>query len=154
LAEGTDDNIHDADIEDVLRVDAQGSNFSFHINDQLVSQITDADYAVGEVGLFVQSFDSVNTHVHFDELTIRTFEAALVCDVQALALNIRSGPGTNYSSTTFLSSGDTILPLGRSADQKWLLIRLEESEKQGWVFNADEFVSCTGAIDLLPIVNP
>ena len=58
LAEGTDDHIHDADVGDVLRVDAQGSNFSFSINDQLVNQVTDADYATGEVGLYVQTFDA------------------------------------------------------------------------------------------------
>ena len=58
----------------MLRVDAQGSNFSFSINDQLVGQVTDADYATGEVGLFVQTFDAANAHVHFDELTIRNFE--------------------------------------------------------------------------------
>ena len=44
-------------LADVLRVDAQGSNFSFSINDQPVSQVTDADYATGEVGLYVQTFD-------------------------------------------------------------------------------------------------
>ena len=60
LAEGTDDQIHDADVGDVLRVDAQGANFSFSINDQLVSQVTDADYATGEVGFFVQTFDVPN----------------------------------------------------------------------------------------------
>ena len=57
LAEGTDENIHDPDAEDVLRVDAQGANFFFHINDQLVSQVTDADYATGEVGLYRPDFD-------------------------------------------------------------------------------------------------
>ena len=60
-------------LADVLRVDAQGSNFSFSINDQLVSQVTDADYATGEVGFFVQTFDAANAHVHFDELTILPF---------------------------------------------------------------------------------
>ncbi len=48
LAEGTEDGINDLDVEDILRVDAQGSNFSFHINNQLVSQVTDPDYATGD----------------------------------------------------------------------------------------------------------
>src|SRR6476660_7732300 len=47
LAEGTDESIHELDKDDTLRVDAQGSNFLFHINDQLVSQATDPDYAGG-----------------------------------------------------------------------------------------------------------
>jgi hypothetical protein len=73
-------------------VDAQGSNFSFSINDQPVGQITDSDYATGEVGLYVQTFDVTAAHVHFDELTISPFEAHSCCDVKALTLNVRSGP--------------------------------------------------------------
>ena len=75
LKEGTADQIHAADVGDLLRVDAQGSNFSFSINDQPVGQVTDADYASGEIGLYVQSFDVANVHIHFDELTIRNVEA-------------------------------------------------------------------------------
>jgi hypothetical protein len=39
LSEGTDAGIHDLDSDDTLRVDAQGSDFFFHINDQLVGQV-------------------------------------------------------------------------------------------------------------------
>src|SRR5215213_4756795 len=45
LAEGTDDNINELDTDDTLRVDAQGSDFVFHLNDEVVGQVTDADYA-------------------------------------------------------------------------------------------------------------
>ena len=38
LAEGTEDNIHELDKDEALRVDAQGSNFIFHINDEVVGQ--------------------------------------------------------------------------------------------------------------------
>jgi hypothetical protein len=154
LAEGTDENIHDPDVEDVLSVDAQGSNFTFRINNELVTQVTDPDYATGEVGLYVQTFDVANAHVHFDELTIRTFEAPLVCDVKALTLNVRSGPGTEYSSSAFLSHGDTIEPLGRSADGEWLLVSLDGTGDQGWVFNSTEFLSCTAAVNILPVTPP
>ncbi len=68
LKEGVDQDIHDLDTDDALRVDAKGSDFAFHINDQLVAQITDADYAAGEVGFYVESFDSQNTHIHFELL--------------------------------------------------------------------------------------
>ena len=61
----------------------RASSFSFSINDQLVSQVNDADYATGEVGLFVQTFDATNAHIHFDELTISNFEPSLVCEVKA-----------------------------------------------------------------------
>src|SRR5690349_1089176 len=71
LAEGTDDNIHELDTDDTLRVDIQGSNFTFHINNEIVGEATDADYASGEIGFYVESFDSPNTHIHFDDLVIR-----------------------------------------------------------------------------------
>ncbi len=73
LKEGTEASIHDLDTPDILRVDAQGSNFSLYINDQLVGQVSDADYATGEVVFFVQTVDAANIHIHFD---LRTQPAA------------------------------------------------------------------------------
>src|SRR4030095_16327811 len=108
--EGTEDSIHDADTDDTLRVDIQGSSFILHINGNLVGEVSDADYASGEVGFYVESFDSPNTHIHFDQLSIRTVQVSVVCDVRALTMNVRSGPGKNFPSTVFLKSGDTIEP--------------------------------------------
>ncbi len=154
LKEGTDEDIHDLDTDDALRVDAQGPNLLFHINDKLVGQVTDADYANGEVGLYVESFDSPNTHIHFDTLTIRKFEVSVICNVNALTLNVRSGPGTGFPSSTFLTTGDTVEPMGRSTDDQWIKIKLNGSEVPGWVFNSSEFLSCTPSVELLPVANP
>ena len=153
LAEGMDEDIHNEDEGDILRVDAQGSNFSFSINDKLVSQVTDSDYADGEVGFYVQTFDVTNAHIHFDELDIQTFEAQLICDVKALTMNVRDGPGTNYSSSTFLSRGDLVEPLGRSEDGDWLLIGLDGNE-QGWIINSEGYLSCSASVDILPVTPP
>ena len=133
LTEGTDESIHELDNDDTLRVDAQGPNFLFHINDQLVGQATDPDYASGEVGFYVESFDVPNVHIHFDKLTIRDFQVSIACNVDAQALNVRSGPGKAFSSFAFLSNGDTIEPLGRSADNEWIKIKINGTEDQGWV---------------------
>src|SRR5829696_8742123 len=48
LKEGTDESIHELDTNDTLRVDAQGPNFLIHLNDQLIGQASDPDYASGE----------------------------------------------------------------------------------------------------------
>ena len=154
LSEGTAENIHDLDVNDVLRVDAQGPNFLFHINDQLVGQATDSDYTGGEVGFYVESFDSPNTHIHFDTLSIRDFQVSILCNVRAGALNVRSGPGTTFSSSDILSSGETIEPVGISPDGEWIKIKMEESESEGWVFNSSTFVSCDADVNLLPLINP
>jgi hypothetical protein len=154
LSEGTADTIHDLDVDDVLRVDAQGPNFLFHINDELVGQATDPDYAAGEVGFYVESFDSPNTHIHFDTLSIRDFQVSMLCGVSAGTLNVRSGPGTTFSSTGFLSSGETIEPLGISPDGEWIKIKMKEGEEAGWVFNSPSFVTCDADVRLLPVINP
>ena len=154
LSEGTEENIHDLDNDDTLRVDAQGPNFLFHLNEQLVGQATDAEYASGEIGFYVESFDSVNTHIHFDKLTIRDFQVSIACNVDALALNVRSGPGKAFSSFAFLSNGDTVEPVGRSADNEWIKIKINGTEDQGWVFNSSGFLSCNASVKLLPVINP
>jgi hypothetical protein len=135
-------------------VDAQGSSFLFHINDQLVAEVTDSDYASGEVGFYVESFDSASTHIHFDNLTIRKFEVSLICNVRALTLNVRIGPSTTFSTSGFLTSGDTVEPVGISANGAWMKIKVEGNESGGWVFNSPEFVSCNADTDLLPLVEP
>ena len=135
-------------------MDAQGSDFFFYINERLVSQVSDSDYAAGEVGLYVQTFDSPGAHIHFDNLIIQEFKASLSCNVNASTLNVRSGPSTSFSSFAFLSNGDKVEPLGCTSDATWIRIRGEGSENEGWVFNSDEFVACDGDINLLPVLNP
>lgn len=154
LLEGTDEDIHDLDTDDALRVDAQGSSFIFHINDTLVGQVTDSDYAAGEVGFYVESFDSTNTHIHFDDLVIREFEVSVICNVRALTMNVRSGPSTRNPSITFLSSGNTVEPLARTEANDWIKIKLDRSENEGWIFNSPEYLSCQPDVNLLPVASP
>jgi hypothetical protein len=154
LKEGTDEGIHNLDTDDTLRVDAQGSEFVFHINDQIVGEVTDADYTNGEVGLYVESFDSPNTHIHFDNLTVRNFEVSVLCNVNALTLNVRTGPGKDFASSQFIKSGDMLEPVERTADSQWIRIKMADSDNQGWVSNASGYLSCTPDVKLLPVVNP
>jgi len=153
LEEGEDKSIHDLDTNDLLRVDAQGSNLLFHINDQLVGQVSDPDYTAGEIGFYVESFDSPNTHIHFDTLTIRNFELSLICSINAVTLNLRSGPGKTFSSPIFLSNGTSVQPVGISPDGEWIKIKVEGSDDQGWVFNSPSFLSCNADVDLLPVID-
>jgi hypothetical protein len=153
LAEGTDDSIHDLDTVDALRVDAQGPNFLFHINDHLVGQSTDSDYASGEIGFYVESFDSANTHIHFDKLTIRDVTLSLMCSINGGTVYVRSGPGKTYPQTGLLSDGDTVTALGINPNQ-WIKILVEGSNDPGWVSYSEGYMSCTPTVDLFPLVNP
>ena len=155
LLEGVEESIHDLDVDDLLRVDAQGPNLFFHLNDQLVGQVTDPDYASGEIGFYVESFDSPNTHIHFDTFTIRDLELSLTCTVvNDGTLNVRSGPSKTFSQIAVLSNGDTVEALGISPDGLWIKINVEGSEEPGWVGYTEGFLSCTPSIDLFPIVSP
>jgi hypothetical protein len=152
LTEGTDETLHEADTDDTLRVDAQGPNFLFHINDQLVTQITDPDYASGEIGFYVESFDSPNTHIHFDNFAIRDLALSLQCSVNG-TVNVRNGPGKTNAQIAILSTGDTVQALGISPNQ-WIKIIVEGSDQPGWVSYSDGYMSCTPSVDLFPIVSP
>jgi hypothetical protein len=154
LAEGTDANIQNADVDDTLRVDALGPNFSFYINDELVSQITDGEYASGEVGFYVETFDAEHLHIHFDDLTINYLKSSLVCEVKVASMNLRNGPGTGYASSSFLSEGEKFQPLGRNAKGDWILVAVNGQGNQSWIFNSEGFLTCNEAIETLPVTPP
>ena len=153
LSEGTDENIHELDQDDTLRVDAQGSNFLFHLNDQLVAQASDPDYASGEIGFYVESFDSPNTHIHFDHLVIRDVSLDLTCSIQGGTAYVRNGPGKTFAQVAVLSDGDTVKALGISANQ-WIKIIVAGSTQPGWVSYSEGYMACTPSVDLFPIVSP
>jgi hypothetical protein len=71
LDEGTEASIQGLEGENMLRVGAKGPDFTFYINGRLVSRVRDADYVSGEVGFFVQTFESPRAHLHYDSLVIR-----------------------------------------------------------------------------------
>jgi hypothetical protein len=68
-------------LRDTLRVDANGPDFTFHINGQPVVQIHDADYPRGKVGFFVENLDESLTHIHYAWLKIREVEMVEVAIV-------------------------------------------------------------------------
>ena len=158
LQEGQDDSIHKEDEDDLLRVDAQGSNFFFHINDHLVGQpVTDSDYAEGEIGFYVESFDISNTHIHFDQLIIRDLALVYSCSVPAgtVYVRVRTGPSQKYAQIGLLSGGATVQAKGITSNQ-WIQIVVEGSNEPGWVsykFEGGE-LSCIPTIDVFPLVSP
>jgi hypothetical protein len=155
LNEGSDDSIQGLEKEDTLRVDAKGSTFFFHINDHLVAQVNDPDYAEGEVGFYVQTLDSPRAHIHFDSIAIQDVDAPqLKCTVIATALRIRSGPGTSFSPVRFLPTGEEIEVLGRSEDGKWLQVKVGDGDGSGWVYNSKGFESCDFNVADLPVASP
>jgi Bacterial SH3 domain len=153
LQEGTDDSIHDRDTDDLLRVDAAGSNFLLHVNDHIVGQATDDTYQSGEVGLYAESIDSPKIHIHYDTFTIRDLTLDLACSINGGTVNVRSGPGKTYPQMALLSDGDTVKALGISPNH-WVEIQVEGSDAPGWVSYSDGYMSCIPSVDLFPVVSP
>ncbi len=88
LSEGSVADLHGintgADNSDKLRIDAAGSNLTFTINDQVVTQLDDFDYRSGDIGFYVETFDQGLAHVHYDSLEVDKLDAVPV--VQQLLL--------------------------------------------------------------------
>jgi len=155
LKEGSDDSIRGLEAADTIRVDVQGSTFFLHINDRLVDQVSDTEYTEGEVGLYVQTLDTPRAHIHFDSLTIRDVEAPqLVCSVTSNAMRVRSGPSTTFDPIEFVAREERIKPQGRSLEGDWIKVRVEGSDKQGWIFYHPSWLSCNFAIADLPVIEP
>ena len=154
LQEGVDESIHDLDVDDLLRVDAQGPNFLFSINDVLVGQVVDSDYADGEIGFYTENLSNTNTHVHFNTLSIRSVKFALLCSInEGGTVNVRTGPGQANATLGTLSSGDTVRALGKSSNN-WIQIVMEGSDAPGWVSYSEGYMTCSPSVDLFPLVNP
>ena len=106
LLEGTAENIQGLRITNTLRVDTKGDTFTFHINNVLVGEISDPDYASGEVGVFVQTIESGGTHIHFDELTIWDYQQPSVISPVLLGKENCTN-GLDDDGDTFIDFADT-----------------------------------------------
>ena len=71
LAKGNNDSIQGLQALDNLRINAFGPALTFFLNGKQVSQLNDAAYTGGEIGLYVETFDSPKTHIHFHSLIVR-----------------------------------------------------------------------------------
>ncbi len=152
LKKGSSDSIQGLTADDTLRVDAKGSTFFFHINDQDVGQVSDADYAGGEVGFFVETQDSPRAHVHYDTTIIREVETPqLVCTVTAEALNVRGGPSITSMVIMVIQRNARLEPLVRSADGYWINVRVEGGNQVGWVSSTPGLTACNVPVGDLPV---
>ena len=71
LGQGTQDSIQGLQALDTLRVNAQGPAMTFYVNGQSRRPDHRPDYTGGEIGFYVETFDSPKAHIHFHNITIR-----------------------------------------------------------------------------------
>jgi len=124
LAEGSVDTLRGfapagftPDKRDKLRVDAQGSTLAFHINDEPIVQVSDPDYASGEIGFFVENFDETLTHIHYESLTVQEVEAEAIAQAptgtpQPSTPTPTAEPVPTATPTPAPPEGMTLIPAG------------------------------------------
>ena len=152
LKKGSNESIQGLTADDTLRVDAKGSTFFLHINDQDVGQVNDADYAGGEVGFFVETQDSPRAHVHYGTTTLREVETPqLACTVTTEALNVRGGPSITSMVIMVIQRNARLEPLARSADGYWINVRVEGGNQVGWVSSTPGLTACNVPVGDLPV---
>lgn len=69
-------------------------------------------------------------------------------------LNLRSGPGSNYSVIGFLRNGDTLDVQGRITSNEWIQVFSLSSDTLGWVAAGSEYVTINVDLNTLPRVQP
>jgi hypothetical protein len=167
LATGKSDDVKSPDAFDTLRVNAKGPLMTFYLNGKALGQINDADYAKGELGFYVETFDTPRVHVHFHSLVVTPAAdvapmaaapsagapagsgTTVVCRVTPPLLNLRSGPGVAYQPPLLaLYAGTQLQAVGRTADGTWLKVRVSGSNQEGWVAAQ---VTCNAPISGLPV---
>ncbi len=67
------------------------------------------------------------------------------------ALNVRSGPGLEYSVVTVVNQGNVVNLLGRNANSSWAYIQTAAA-KTGWVNASSSYITPSVAISSLPLV--
>ena len=155
LQEGNEEAIQGVGVANILRIDARGEAFTFHINGEPVARLRDDAYTHGEVGFYVQTFDNSKAHIHFDTITIREVEIPqLLCNVVVQSVNMRSGPGKDFRRLNTFVLGDQFEPIGLTPDGLWIQVRVEEGGQLGWVANDRPYAACNGPIEDLPISEP
>lgn len=149
LDQGSLDTLQDSEA-DILRVDANSAYLTFFINDQPVSTLYDTDYSSGELGFYVETFDSPKVHIHFDTVTVREMTVpAPQCTVN-IRLNLRTGPGQANQAIGFLPVGTELEPLNKSNFLPWIYVRVRNTGQEGWVYADEQFTTCNFSLSDLP----
>ena len=99
LKQGTAERMRDLDARETLRVETYGSTFLLFINDRLIDWVSDADYASGEVGLFVESMDNPDVQIRFDSI--------IIWEIPTAGSNSYE-PGREYCFNTVDDDGDKL----------------------------------------------
>ena len=66
--------IHQGTSTNKIKIVAEGSHFSFYVNNQLVAEADDSEYRSGLIGLNAGAFDQAGVSIGFDNLIVSKLE--------------------------------------------------------------------------------
>ncbi len=90
-------------------------------------------------------------NVEMENAVERTEAAASLEIVSTGAINVRTGPSTDFAIAGSLRAGETVIADGRNSDASWLRIQIPDSSALGWVFTS--LMTVTDEIDSLQEVD-
>jgi len=110
------------------------------------------EYPTQEVPIQIQASQIIKpsaTPTNIPLPTIVPFTGLSGC-VSINQLSVRSGPGIEYTITSYLYEGNCLFIYGRSIDSNWLLIVDVNSANREWV--SKKFISLDGDFLFLPVI--
>ncbi|HVO43919.1 MAG TPA: SH3 domain-containing protein, partial [Aggregatilineales bacterium] len=80
--------------------------------------------------------------------------AGPICAIKTLVsnLNLRGGPGTNYTSLARLSVAEDLTVIGRNDDSTWFQVKRDSNNMVGWV--SASFTTPNDGCASAPVVTP
>ncbi len=94
-------------------------------------------------------FNSFNLNLESDSSNDEIPTAEVVVD----ALNVRSGPGTNYGRIGGVNRGEQLIILGEYNNCAWLNVQTR-GEVEGWVSGGSQYVTYAASCAEIPTVEP
>lgn len=132
-----------------LRMELNGSQIRYWVDDTLISNRRDSNRDKGYAGFLVYSGD----RVCIDNLKVWAVQRptnARFASVNTSA-NLRSGPGASYAVVGALPRSESVIVIGRNRANQWLKVRTMTGV-EAWV--AISLVNLPGVVSTLPVMTP
>ena len=140
-----------------MRLACVGDTVRFWVNDELLIEFTDDQLAEGDIALGVSALAGEYSEAAFDNLIVyaseddatasRSTAGAAAATVTSVGLNVRTGPGPEYTRIIEVRRGDELPVLGRNEACTW--VQVDTPAGPGWVNR--RYVELSAGCDLLPV---
>jgi len=78
------------------------------------------------------SVDLAGTNLDYHPIEMSSYSPETTVTISGDTVNLRTGPGTNFSKVRALTYGEPLMLLGRVSDNTWLYVKTSDGQ-EGWV---------------------